>query len=54
MKVKQKITLHASSKKAMDEFMCFVTQCIQDFHDSGEAPVGCYYDRDDKPEKDDE
>jgi len=54
MKVKQTITLHAPSKKAMGEFMYFVTQCIEDFHDSGEAPIGCYYDRDDEPEKDEE
>ena len=51
MKVKQNITLHAPSKKAMAEFMYFVTQCIQDFHDSGEAPIGCFYDREDEPEK---
>jgi len=54
MKVKQRITLHAPSKKAMEKFMEFVTGCIEDFHDSGEAPIGCYYDRDDEPEKDDE
>lgn len=54
MKVKQTITLHAPSKKAMGEFMYFVTQCIEDFRDNGEASIGCYYDRDDEPEKDDE
>ena len=54
MKVKQTITLHAPSKKAMAEFVYYVTKCIEDFHDSGEAPTGCYYDRDEEPEKDEE
>ena len=43
MKMKQKIVLHAPSKKALKEFREFVAGMIEDYHDSGEAPIGIYF-----------
>ena len=54
MKMKQTITLYAPSKKAMERFREFVCGAIEDYHDSGEAPVGIYYHMEDEPQRDKE
>ena len=43
-KSKQTVTLHAPNKKALEQFRKFVAGCVEDYHDSGESPIGIYID----------
>lgn len=53
MKMKLEITLHAPSKKALEQFREFVAGTIKNYHDSGEAPIGVYFSEG-EPEQDKE
>ena len=44
MKMKQTITFHATSARAMKMFLDYIENAVRDFNDSGESPTGVWYD----------